>query len=81
MKLLICTKRDKDYEWYIQQAHACGYDVYVDEERGEFFVKIGGDRVYRAPDAVFEHVPSGLYTFDKEGNPQRVDESLLKMTG
>ena len=71
MKVLICTKRDKDSDWYIRQAQASGHDVYLDEERGDYFVKIGEDRIWRAPDAEFQHMKSGLYTFDKDGKPVR----------
>ena len=72
MKLMICTERDKDYEWYIRQAQASGHDVYVDEQRGEYFIKIGEDRTWRAPDAVFQPVESGLYVFEN-GKPKKVE--------
>lgn len=72
MKVLIATKRDRDYEFYIKAAHASGHDVYVDEDRGEFFIKIGQDRVYRAEGAEFKSIPSGLYTFEADGSAKLV---------
>jgi hypothetical protein len=71
MKVLICTVRDKNYEEFIRMAQDGGRDVYVNEETGEYFIKIGGERVWQAPDVKFKYMPSGLYVFEN-GVPKLV---------
>lgn len=72
MKLLICTERDKDFQTYIHHAQASGHTVYVDDQKGEYFIKIGHERIWRADDAEFQPVQSGTYVYDKDGKPHFV---------
>jgi len=71
MRVFICESKHKNVDYFIEANEACGNSMY--EEDGCLYTTVLNDsRVWRAPDAVFRPMPSGLYRFDDDGRLVRV---------
>ena len=67
MRVEICSSRDEDAAKYIQENTQLGHVVQSDtDQRGitHYTIEIGGETVWRAPDAQFQRISSGIYVFE-----------------
>ena len=58
----ICPKNHPEAEKFKKANEDLGHVVCLDKKG--YFLILGGDRIWRAPDAVFKPVKDGLYVFE-----------------
>jgi hypothetical protein len=74
LQVQICRMDDPEVNEMVRMANRMGYVPYQQrdhKDRDWLYVDVlGGGLIYRAPDAVFQEVPDGLYHFtkDEKGN-------------
>ncbi len=64
MVVRMCRPDHRNVRYYLSMARAYGFLPF--EENGWYCVEVlKYDRVYRAPDAVFDQISDGTYIFEK----------------